>query len=193
MHRQRVLVAHADNHVAENQGTAVGIHLHGHNVLVLHAVFLSVRGGHVDVALGGDHALGQLHFARRANQLAGARTRDIAGFTHRRGHTDGTRIRQGQLHLRRAANRAEDAHAGQGLLRADNVHALRAGILTGLGQHLLDGQLIALAEQGFQILLGDMNVTSGGFHDELLHMNYFLFMVLFGDEPNLLYHLSAVL
>ena len=58
---------------------------------------------------------------------------------------------------------------GQGIV-VSIVAVFIVTLLTGLGQHLLDGQFIALAEQGFQILLGDMNVTSGGFHDELLHM-----------------------
>ena len=56
----------------------------------------------------------------------------------------------------------KDAHAGQGLLRADNVHALRAGILTGLGQHLLDGQFIARrAGDFFRKRVADLCVRRG--------------------------------
>ena len=129
----------------------------------------------MDVALGHDDALGDLDLALRADELAGAGAGDLAGLANRRGNADGAGVSQGQLHLGLRANRAEDGHAAQGLLRAHDVNALGAGVLAGLGQHLLHGQLIALAEEDVQSLAGNMHMTCRSLNKNLIrHWNALL-------------------
>ena len=152
VHRQGELLAYADHDITEDQGTAVGIHLHGNNILVLHAEFSGIGRGHMNMALGSDNAFRDFHFTRRADQFAGAGTGDVTGFTHRSGHTDGTGISQGKLHLSCGADGPEDADTLQHVLGADYIDLLLAGELTGLGQPAFDRQLMAGAEEGFQIL-----------------------------------------
>ena len=169
MHGQRELFAHADHHIAESQRAAVCFHLDGNHVLVLDAEFVGVGRRHMDVALRGDHALGHLDFTAGADQFARAGTGDITGLTDRRGNADGPGVRQGQLHLGCGTDRPENADALQGVLRSDDIHLLLAGKLSGLRQPALDGQLMAGAEQGFQVFLGYVNMAGRGFHNKLFH------------------------
>ncbi len=176
MHRQGELGADADDHFAEDQFTALdgGDDLNGNNVLILHAELFGVGGGHMDVTLGGDNALGQLHFAAGAHQLAGAGTGHVAGFAHGRGHADGAGVGERQLNLVFRPHGPKDADALDGVLGADHVHLLFAGELSGLAQ-ILDGlQGMARAEENLQRFLGYVYVTGGGFHDELAHLFFLL-------------------
>ena len=137
----------------------------------------------MNMPLGGDHAAGNFHLALGADQLARARARNVAGFTDRRVHADGTRVRQGNFHLRRAAHRAQNAHVGQRLLGADHVYALFAGVLAGLGEHFLDMQFITRAKERFQILLGHVHMTRGRFHNELFHRYSFFLHFPAAPQP----------
>ena len=125
----------------------------------------------MDMALGSDHALGQLHLTGRAHQLAGAGTGNIAALPYRGGHTDGAGVRQAQLHLGGLTHRAQDRHSRELALGTHHAHALVAGILAGLGQHLLDRQLIARAKEGFKILFRYVHMARGSFYQYLRHVN----------------------
>ena len=181
MHGQGEFFADADHDITEDQGTAVGVHLDGHDVLVLHAEFRGIRGGHVDVALRGDHAFSDFHFTGRADQLAGAGAGDVTGFTYGRGDADGTGIRQGKLHLGRGTDGPEDTDALQRVLGADHIDLLLAGELAGLGQPALDRQLMAGAEEGFEIFFCHMYVTGGGFNQNLIHERVPLPLIITGS------------
>ena len=175
VHRQRIGIVHANDNIAKDQAAAIGLDLNGNDLLVDEAELGSVSSGHVDVALGNDNALGDFDLALRANDLAGAGALHLAGLTNRSHNADGAGVGQGQLNLGLRTDRTEDGHAGQGLLRAHDVDALSASILTRLGQHLLDGQLIAFAKENIKMLTGNMNVTGGSFHQNLIrHWNTLL-------------------
>ena len=156
----------ADDHVVKDQLAAFLAAGHFHDLLVGHAQLLSVFGGDVDVTLGHDDAFLQLHLAAGANQLAAGGTGGVAGLTHGSGNADGTGVGGGQLHLIRAAAGSEDGHVGQLTLGAHHGDALVGGVLAGLAQGLLDGQLIARAEQGLQGLLADMHMTGRGLNQK---------------------------
>src|SRR5699024_8041384 len=81
VHGSGKVAAHTDDHVVKDQLTAFLAAGNLHDLLVGNAQLLGVFGGHMDVTLGHDHALGQLHFAAGANQLAGAGTGNVAGLT----------------------------------------------------------------------------------------------------------------
>ena len=57
-------------------------------------------------------------------------------------------------------------------LCADHFHPLGAGELPGLGQILFIGELIAFAEEGIQILLREVDVPGGGFHQHLIFHSF---------------------
>ena len=173
MHGQGELIADPHHHVAEGQGPAVGGgDAHAHDVLIPQAHGRRVGGGHVDVPFGGDDALGQRDLAFGAHQLAGGGAGHVAGFPDGGADADGPGVGEGQLDLGGGADRAQNGHAREGFLGADNVHPLLAGELSGLRQILFMGQGVALAEQGFQVFLGDVHVAGGGFHqNEVLHGN----------------------
>ena len=152
------------------------------------------------MTLGGDNAFGHFHFTRGANQLAGAGTGNVTGLTHGSGHADGTGIGQGKLHLGGGADGSKDTNALQGVLGSDNIHLLFAGELSGLAQPALDGQLMACAEQGLEIFLGNMHVTGRSFNQNLFHgicpsfcscHGYRPLLLLQADHPNTKYSTEA--
>ena len=93
MHRQRVAVAYADNHIAKNQASAIRIQLYGNDLTVLYAQSLSIFRSSMDMALRGNYALGDLDFALRANDLTCAASCNITRLSHGSGYTDGTGVR----------------------------------------------------------------------------------------------------
>jgi hypothetical protein len=56
------------------------------------------------------------------------------------------------------ARRAENANAIDFAFWSDDRELFLAGVLTGLGEIGVFGQLMALAEQGFNVFLSQMNV-----------------------------------
>ena len=152
-----------DHHIAKDGGAVGGLHLQGDDLLVGDTHLGGVLGGGVDVALGGDDALLDLHLTAGAHQLAAGGAGDIAGFPHRGGDTDAPGVGEGDLHLVLAPAGPQDGDAGEGALGSHDVDALGAGVLPGLGEFLLGGEGGALAEEGLQGLLGHMDVASGSF------------------------------
>ena len=129
----------------------------------------------MDVALGGDNALGQLHLALGPYQLDSAGAVDVAGLPHQGVNPQGSGVGQGYLHLGSRTDRAKDRNAGDGLLRTYQIDLFVAGKLSGLGKLLLDGQLIAGAKQLFQVFLGNVDVTRRCFNNKFLcHDSSFL-------------------
>ena len=107
--------------------------------------------------------------------------------TDRGGDTEGTGVGQRDLNLGSVAAGAEDGDVGDGLLRADDVDALDTGKLAGLGKILLRGQGRALAEQGLEVGLGDMDMAGAGFNKNL-HDNLLLYVWI--RNSTILYRIS---
>ena len=166
MHGGGAVLVDADDHIVEDQLAALAAAGHADDVLILDAQLGGVLLQDVQVALGHDDALAQLHLAGRPDQLTGAGALDIAALTDRRVDTQCAGVGGGDLHLIGLADGPEDGHVGHLLLGAHDGQALVAGVLAGIGQGLADGQLIALAEQLLHRLLCQMDVTGGSLDHE---------------------------
>ena len=113
----------------------------------------------MEMALGNDNALRQLHFAGRPDELAGAGAGHVAALPHRSVNAQRTGVRAGDLHLVGLAHRPQNGHIGHFLLRPHQSDPLIAGELAGIGQILSLGELIAGAKQLFNSFLRQMNVA----------------------------------
>ena len=129
----------------------------------------------MQVPLGDDYTLAQLHLALGAHQLT------CAGALHMAALADGSRDAQsggvggGDLHLVSLTHRPQNGHIGHFLLGPHDGQPLIAGILAGIGQGLADSQLIALAEQLLHRLLGQVDVAGRRFDHER-HCFFLLFV-----------------
>ena len=123
-------------------------------VAVLDAVIGRVRRPHVDVPLVADDAALQLDHAGRAQQVAAGRIAVVAALAHRHVEAQRDRVGEGQLHLAVIAARAEDAQVrDHAVPRADDRHRLLGREEAVLVERLVRRQLMALAEQPFQVFL----------------------------------------
>ena len=150
----------AGHHVAEDQRPVLRPHGHPHGLPGLDAQIGGVLRREMQMPLGHDHALLQLHFAAGAYQHARAGARKIASYAD--GCADAQRggVGHGKLHLRPLPQGGDDgdAHRAAG---ADDGELLGADRLTELGQRLSRRQRIAVAEQKLQMLLTQVNVMGG--------------------------------
>src|SRR5699024_1371142 len=110
VHGGGILGADAANHITENQGTAVVVQLHGDNLLVLYAGLFGFFHVEVNVTLGDNHAVVQLHLTGRANQLAAGGTGQIAGLADGSGDAQLAGVGQSQLNLGLGADRSQNGH-----------------------------------------------------------------------------------
>ena len=120
----------------------------------------------MNVALGSDDAVGNLHLAGRPDELAAGGAGQIAGFPDGGIDAQLTGVGEGHFHLGFRAHRAQDGHF-QGTLGAHYLYLLIGGELAGLREVFFMAEDGALAEQGLQILLGDMQMTCGSFYHYL--------------------------
>ena len=72
----------------------------------------------------------------------------------------------GNLDLRVFARRAKDADAFDPAFRTDDRKLFFAGVLAGLGKVGMFGELMAFAEQRFDVLLRQVNVVGRNFDQE---------------------------
>ena len=175
MHGKRIFGMYTADNVVEDQSALIGDDLDLNDFLVFYAEIGAVLRSKVDVALCDDDAFGQLNLALGADKLAGAGTGQNTGFANGSGDTECTGVGRGNLDLGLLADRAEDRDILKGALGADDVDTLKAGVLTGLGEVLLVGELSTLAEQGLEIGGADMNVARAGLYQNfILHWNFLL-------------------
>ena len=173
MHCQSVLRADSDDDIAENERTAVRVNFDADYLLVFKTVFLGILGSCVDVSLRCDNAALELYFALGADKLAGAAARNVAALSYGSGHAYRTGVGERNLNLILGTHGAEDGDRREAALRADNGNALVARELAGLRELLLDGQLIALAEEDIKSFSGDMYMACGSFNKNFLfHFKY---------------------
>ena len=173
MHCQSVLRADSDDDIAENERTAVRVDLDADYLLVLKTVFFGILGSCVYVSLRCDNAALELYFALGADKLAGAAARNVAALSYGSGHAYRTGVGERNLNLILGTHGAEDGDRREAALRADNGNALVARELAGLRELLLDGQLIALAEEDIKSFSGDMYMACGSFNKNFLfHFKY---------------------
>ena len=166
MHSTGKLVRNAAHNVAENCLSAVGVYLYVNDLLVLNAKLLRVGRGKVNVSLSNDNALFKLNLACGSNKLAACRACCVAAFADRRGNADRTSVRSGKLNLCCGTYRSEDRNVCERLFRSNDLNALLAGVLTGLGKVFFLSKGRALAEKGLQVLLCNVYVTCGSFNDK---------------------------
>ena len=173
MHCQRILRADSDDDIAENERTAVGVDLDADYLLIFKTVFLGILGSCVDVSLCRDNAALELNLSLGADKLACAAACDIAALSDGSGHADGTGIGKRKLNLILGTHGTENGDCREAALRTDNGNALVARELAGLRELLLDGQLIALAEEDIKSFSGDMYMARGSFNKNFLfHFKY---------------------
>ena len=127
-----------------------------------------VRGAHVHVPFMPDHAGRQLDHAGGTEQIAAGRIAMVTALAHRDVHPQRDGVGEGQLDLAVIAAGPQDAqardHAAAG---ADDRHGFLGGEETVLVKRLVGRQLVADAEQAFEISLGYMAVPGRDVHDQL--------------------------
>ena len=164
VHCERKLGAYAAYNVTENEASAVGIDLDAYNVLIGNTASLCVCGSHMDVTLCNDNAAVDLNFACRTNELAGSGAFNVAAFTDGSCNAERSCVCERDLNLACRASRSEDRNLCDRLLGTYNVNSFLARVLTGLRKHLLNGELVALAEKDVDVFLREVDMTCGGFN-----------------------------
>ena len=117
----------------------------------------------MDVALGGDDALFQSDFPSGAAEHAARGALQIAGLPDGGGDAQLAGIGEGDFHLGLGAGGAQDGHL-HSALGANHFHLLLAGELARLGEVFLVGEGSALAEQGFQVRFGHVDMMGRCFN-----------------------------
>ena len=141
-------------------------------------VFFGILGSCVDVSLRCDNAALELNLTLGANKLAGTAARNVAALSYGSGHAYRTGIGERKLNLILGTHGAKNGDRREAALRADNGNALVARELAGLRELLLDGQLIALAEEDIKSFSGDMYMARGSFNKNFLfHFKYPSFLI----------------
>lgn len=168
VHCRSELRADAADDVAENRGAGIVRDLNGHDLLVFDAELLSVSGGQVDMSLRDDYALGDVYLALRTDYLTSGAALDVAALAYGSVNAERSRVGEGDLDLCRGTCRTEDDYVRDLLLGSDEGHALLARELTGLGEILLMGESVSLAEEDFDVLIGEMDVSRGSFNKNLV-------------------------
>ena len=164
VHSGSELGAYADNNIAEDEASAVGVDLDGYDFLVSNACSFSISGSEVDVTLCSDNAFSDFNFTCGTNELARAGTCNVTGFTNGSVYAEGTCVGEGDFNLSSGTCGAEDDYIGNGLLGTNNGNSFFAGELTGLGQILLMGKGSAFTEENLDVFFGEMYVTGAGFN-----------------------------
>ena len=176
VHCQSVLRADSDDDIAENERTAVRVDLDADYLLVLKTVFFGILGSCVYVSLRCDNAALELNLTLGADKLACTAARNVAALSYGSGHAYRTSIGERKLNLILGTHGAENGDRREAALRADNGNALVARELAGLRELLLDGQLIALAEEDIKSFSGDMYRARGSLNKNFLfHFKYHSF------------------
>ena len=162
MHGQGVAGADADHDVVVDGGT-LGLDQDLDDLTVLNTQTLGVGGSHVDVTLGDDGTLGDLDLTCGADHLQTGGAGHVAALANGDVlQTQSAGVGVGQLDLVGLTGGTQDAdhHLALGTDQLDLLVA--GGELAGLAEHLLDSQLCALAVQGLDGLVGQVDVTGGG-------------------------------
>ena len=109
----------------------------------------------------------QLDHAGGAHQPAAGRIAMVAALAHRNVQAQRDRVREGQLDLAVIAAGAENAQVrDHPLPRADDGHGFLRGEEAVLVEPFERRELVALAEQAFEVFLGHVAVAGGDVDDE---------------------------
>ena len=119
----------------------------------------------MDVALCRDDALRYLYLALGAYELAAGGARYVAGLSYGSGHAELSGVGQRYLNLILGSFGTEDGH-GHLASGTHNGDLFKAGELTGLGQILFVGELIALAVKHVESGSANVYVMSGCFYHD---------------------------
>jgi hypothetical protein len=122
------------------------------------------------MTLCSDNALGKLKLCTgvRVNKLARATAGNVTGLTNGSGNADRTSVCKRNLNLACGSCGTENGCLKRAL-RAYNGKLLCTSVLTGLAKLLLHSELIALSEEYVNRFAAKMNVSCGGFNDNLFH------------------------
>ena len=167
MHREGELIADADDDVAEDRLSAVGIYRDADDVLILDARFFRDLGSHVDVALCDYQAFGKGDAAFGAFDLDGRGALKIAALADERLGAEADAVGLADLDLGRLADGPEDGDALDLALAVLDGDLFLAEELAGLGKGAVESQLVTFAKQSLYMLLSEMHVTCGNFNDEI--------------------------
>ena len=118
----------------------------------------------MNVALGADYTVVKLDLAGGADKLTYVCSLGIARLADKCVNADGAGVGKGNLNLGLGTYGSQNGNALKLSLGADNGNSLFAGKLAGLRKILFGGQLISLAEEGFEILFGHVDMAGGCFN-----------------------------
>ena len=108
-----------------------------------------------------DDALVERDAAGRAFERAAGRALQVAGLADGRVDAELELLGHGNLHLGGFARRSQHAHALDAALGPDDRELFLAGVLAGLREVAVPGQLMAWAEQRLDVLLREVDVVCG--------------------------------
>src|SRR5262249_6371989 len=135
---------------------------------VTHPIPKGVLGRHVDVPQRADDAALHLHAAGWTFKYAAGRVGDVAALANGRMQTELELLGHGDLYLRVFAGWPEHADAFDASFGADDGELLFAGVLAGLREVGVLGELVAFAEQGFDVFLCEVDMMRGNLDGERL-------------------------
>ena len=193
VHGKRELGGDADDGIAEDGGTAIGLDDDEDVLAILNVELLGVFGGHMDMALGDDRAF----FEKEAtavfgvDQGDGGAALDVAREADRGFDAEGASIGGADFDLIQIPKRSEDGNAGDdaglsglGVDFADDVEARVGHILAGLGEHLADLKFGVLAffatHEVVESGLVEMDVTSARLNEDFVFFFHYLVLLVNG-------------
>src|SRR5436190_14681231 len=157
MHCQGKAWVHAHQYIAEDK-FAVTVNTDPHDGFVPDAVTQRIDRGHVDVTQGANNTAVQFHAAVRSFQCAARSIFDIAALADGWMHAEFELFGHRNFDLSDLACWTEHANAFDAAFGTDDGELLFAGVLAGLRQIRVFGQLMALAEQRLDMFLREVNV-----------------------------------
>src|SRR5262249_55782946 len=145
-------------HVAENK-LAISRNAHAHERFIADSVTERIFRTHVNVPQRANNSAVDWDVPVRALQYATGRIGDVAAFAYWRMNAELELLGHRDLDLRVFARGSENTHAFDATFRSDDRELLFASILTGLRKIRVFGELMSLAEQRLNVILGEVNVV----------------------------------
>lgn len=154
--------------VVEDNSSALSAASDLNDLLVGNAESCSVFGSGVKMSFCDDHALCDLDFTARTNELASGSSCDVTRFSDNALNADISCIGSRKLHLICVSARSEDGYTCELTLGSYYGYLLLGSELSGLREVFFLSKGCAFAEQYFEGLLSNVRMASRGF-DQYFH------------------------
>ena len=133
-----------------------------HFLAVFHPQPPGVRRGQMDMPLGGDNPVGQLHPAVPIAERNSGGARYVPRKAYRRTDAQGNAVGEGEFHLGMGAFGPQHHHVGKGTLRPFQGDPLGTDELSRLGERAHRREGGVGAEEGGHVFFGQVDVPPAG-------------------------------